>query len=67
MSQQGLILVHGVKPIIKEQISGKFVTSGISDVATISLHSDKTRMKKMIMIIITITEKTFTSKSKKEM
>ena len=39
MSQ--LILVHTVKlkPIKKEQISGKLLTSGISDVATISVHS----------------------------
>ena len=35
MSQQRSFLVHTVKlkPIIKAQISGKFVTSGISDVA----------------------------------
>ena len=51
MSQ--LILVHTVKlkPIIKGQISGKLVTSGISDVAIISVHSEKTRLKKMIIII----------------
>ena len=36
----------------KAQISGKLVSSGISDVAIASVHSDKTRMKKMIMIII---------------
>ena len=38
----GLILVHGVnlKPIIKAQISGKLVTSGISDVGTASVHSE---------------------------
>ena len=52
-----LILVHTVKlkPIIKAQISGKFVTSGISDVAIASVHSEKTSMKKMIIIIIIIT------------
>ena len=43
-----------LKPIIKAQISGKLVTSGISDVAIASVHSKKTRMKKMIMIITTI-------------
>ena len=50
----GLIVVHIVKlkPIIKAQISGKLVTSGISDVATASVHSKKNRMKKLIMIII---------------
>ena len=53
MSQQGRILVHTVKlkPIIKAQISGKLVTSGISDVAFASVYSEKTRLKKMIMII----------------
>ena len=47
-------LVHTVKlkPIIKAQISGKLVTSGISDVATASVHSEKTQSKKWIMIII---------------
>ena len=58
-------LVHRVKvqPIIKAQIPGKLVTSGISDVATASVHSEKTPVKKWIMIIIIIiTKKTFTSK-----
>ena len=41
-----------LKPIIKGQISGKLVTSGISDVAIVSLHSEKNCLKKMIMIII---------------
>ena len=46
-------LVHTVKlkPIIKAQISGKLVASGISDVAIATVHSEKTRMKKMIIII----------------
>ena len=50
MSQQGLILVHAVKlkPIIKAQISGKLVSSGISDVAITSVYFEKPRMKKMI-------------------
>ena len=34
------------------QISGKLVTSGISDVAIALIHSEKTPLKKMIMIII---------------
>ena len=38
----------------KAQISVKLVTSGISDVAIVSVYSEKTRMKKMIMIIIII-------------
>ena len=35
---------------MKAQISGKLVTSGISDVAIASVHSEKTRLKKMVMI-----------------
>ena len=52
-------LVHTVKlkPIIKDQIPGKLVTSGISDVATASVHSEKTWAKKWIMIIIIIMNK----------
>ena len=65
MSLQGPILVHTVqlKPIIKAQISGKLVSSSISDVAFTSIYSEKTRLKKlMIMIILIITEKPFTIK-----
>ena len=58
-----LILVHSVqlKPMIKAQMSGRMVSSGISDVAIVSIHAEKTRMKKLIMIIIIITSnrKTF--------
>ena len=48
--------VHTVKlqPIIKAQISGKLVTNCISDVVITSVHSEKTRLKKMITIIIII-------------
>ena len=54
---KGLILVHTVKlkPIIKAQISGNLVASGISDIAFASIYSEKTHLKKlmkMIMIII---------------
>ena len=31
--------------------TGKLVTSGISDVAIASVHSEKTRLKKLIMIL----------------
>ena len=50
-----LILVHTVqlKPMIKAQISGRMISSGISDVVIASVHSEKTRLKKLIMIIIT--------------
>ena len=37
--------------MIKAQISGKIVSSGISDVAIASVHSDKTRLKKLVIII----------------
>ena len=50
--------------MIKAQISGRMVSSGIIDVAFASIYSEKNRLKKcmMIMIIIIITEKPFTSK-----
>ena len=52
----GLILVDIVKlkPFIKAQISGKSVTNGICDVVITSVHSEKTRLKYMIMIIISL-------------
>ena len=50
------ILVHTVqlKPMIKAQISGRMVSSGITDVAFASVHSEKTRLKKLMEIIIII-------------
>ena len=49
-----VILVHTVqlKPMIKAQISGRMISSSISDVAIASVYSEKTRLKKLIMIII---------------
>ena len=49
-----LILVQTVqlKPIIKAQISGRMVSSGISDVAFASVYSEKTPLKKLMMRII---------------
>ena len=38
--------------MIKAQISGRMVSSDISDVVFASIHSEKTRLKKLIMIII---------------
>ena len=51
-----VILVHTVqlKPMIKAQISGRMVSIGISDVAIASVHSEKTRLKKCMMIMIII-------------
>ena len=52
-------LVHTVKlkPIILAQISGKLKLYGISDVATASVQSEKTRLRKWIMIITIIMNK----------
>ena len=49
-----LILVHTVhvKPMIKAQISGRMESSGISEVAFTSVNSEKTRLKKLIIIIM---------------
>ena len=53
MSQQGPPLVQ-LKPIIKAQISGRMVSSGISDVAFASVHSEKTCLKKLIIMMMII-------------
>ena len=55
-STKDLILVHTVqlKPMIKAHISGRTISSNISDVAFASVYSDKTHLKKLIMIIIII-------------
>ena len=47
-----LILVRAVqlKPTIKVQISGRMASIGISDVVTASVYSEKTRMKKLMMM-----------------
>ena len=41
-----------LKPRIKAQISGRIKSSGKSDVAIASVHSEKIRLKKLIIIII---------------
>ena len=56
------------KPMIKTQISGRMVSSGRSHVAIASVHSEKTRLKKLIMIIIIMKksqETTFCSRRQK--
>ena len=50
------------KPTIKAQISGRMASIGISDVMTTSVYSEKTRLKKLMKIIVIITERPFTSK-----
>ena len=49
-----VILVHTVqlKPMIKAQISQRLISSGISYVAIASVYFEKTRLMKLIMIII---------------
>ena len=44
-------------PMIKTQISGRMICSGISDVAIASVYSEKTHLKKLIMIIIIVITK----------
>ena len=41
-----------LKPMIKAQISGRMICSGISGVAITSVYLEKTSLKKLIMIII---------------
>ena len=50
-------LVHSVqlKPIIKAQISGRMISSGINYVAIASVYFEKTCLKEFIMIIIITT------------
>ena len=43
---------HGKAKSKYKSTNLRLVTSGISDVAIASVHSEKTRLKKMIMIII---------------
>ena len=54
---KGLILAHTVqlKPMIKAHFSGRMVSSGISDVAIASVHSEITLLKKLMIMIILIT------------
>ena len=53
-ARKDLMLVHTVqlKPTIKAQISGRMASIGISDVVTASVYSEKTRLKKLMMIMI---------------
>ena len=67
MSQhERLTLVHTekLKLMIKGTISGRMLSSGICHVAFASVYSEKIRLKKcwIMIIIIMITEKPFTSK-----
>ena len=48
---RGLILVHTVQ-LKPTQISGRMASIGISDVVTASVYSEKTSLKKLMIIII---------------
>ena len=54
-----VIVVHTVKlkPMLKAQISGRMASSCTSDVVTVSVNSEKTRLKKLMKIIIIIMNK----------
>ena len=47
-----LVDITQLKPMIKAQISGKMVSSGISDIVIASMHLEKTHLKKCIMGMI---------------
>ena len=40
-----------LKRMIKAQISGRMASIGISDVVTASVYSEKTRLKKLMLIL----------------
>ena len=58
-ASKDLILAHTVqlKPMIKAHFSGRIVSSGKSDVAIASVHSEKTRQKKLMKVIIIMMNK----------
>ena len=53
-ASKDLILVYivQVKLMIKAHSSGRMVSSGISDVVIASVHSEKTRLKKLLLMMI---------------
>ena len=54
-ASKDLILIHTVqlKPMMKAHSLGKMVSS-INDVVIVSVHSEKTHLKKLMMMIIMI-------------
>ena len=60
LDRNDLILVRAVqsKPTIKVQISGRMASIGISDVVTASVYSEKTRMKKLMKMIMNKSQET---------
>ena len=64
-----IILVNTVqlKPMIKAQISGRMVSSGISDEAFASVYSEKTRLKKLLIMIFIMKKSQEMMKARKVM
>ena len=65
-----LVLVHAVQlnPMIKAHFSGRMVSSGIRDIAFDSVYPEKTRLKKlMIMIVIMKIDFRYETKARKVM
>ena len=56
MTQQGpqFSLTIQQKPMIKAHFSGRMVSSGITEVAFALVHSEKPRLRKLIMMIMII-------------
>ena len=48
-----------LKPSIKAQISGRMASIGISDVVTASVYLEKTRLKKLMLIMNKSQEPTY--------
>ena len=46
-----------LEPMIKAHSSGRMVSSSISDVVITSVHSEKTRLKKLMMMMMKMTIK----------
>ena len=58
-ASKGLSLAHTekLKPMIKSQISGRMLSGSISDVVFTPVYSEKTRLKKCLIMIIVINRK----------
>ena len=52
-ASKDLIFVH-TKSMVKAHFSGKLVSRGISDVVIASVYSEKTRLKKLLKMVIII-------------
>ena len=46
------VFIRSLNPMIKAQISGRMAFIGGSDVVTASVYSEKTRLKKLMMMMM---------------